>query len=89
METMTLKTYGGKGVATFRPLTIEEVKTYTGSHIWFVSVDGTARQAKVNGKIRTWKRDATRVEVPLKYGLYEYGTFDTSDILAGKLLASV
>lgn len=27
----------------------------------------------VNGKPKTWKRDATRIKVPIKYGLYEYG----------------
>lgn len=61
----------------------------TPSHIWFIDVKGNARQAKVNGKVRTWKRDKTRVELPLKYGLYEYGTFDRSDIEAGRLIMPV
>ena len=50
------------------------------SHITFLSIDGTARTAKVNGKVRTWKRDPNRVEIPIKYGLYEYGTFTARDI---------
>lgn len=50
------------------------------SHIAFLSTDGTSRTAKVNGKVRTWKRDPNRVEVPIKYGMYEYGTFTASDI---------
>lgn len=49
-------------------------------HIWFLSNQGDARQAKVNGKVRTWKRDASRVEVPIKYGLYEYGTLEARDL---------
>ena len=49
-------------------------------HIWFKANDGTARQCKVNGAVKTWKRDANRVEVPIKYGMYEYGTFETRDI---------
>ena len=49
-------------------------------HIWFLSLDGTARRAKVNGRVRTWKRTPSRVEIPVKYGLYEYGTFTAEDI---------
>jgi hypothetical protein len=58
----------------------------TPSHVWFLSITNDARQAKVNGKVRTWKRDLTRIEVPVKYGLYEYYTFDKHDIEAGRLL---
>lgn len=29
-----------------------------------------ARRVKVNGAVRTWKRDANRIEVPVKYGMY-------------------
>lgn len=58
----------------------------TPSHVWFLSIQGQARRAKVNGKVRTWKRDTRRVELPVKYGLYEYATFDAADIGAGRLL---
>lgn len=61
----------------------------TPSHVWFVTINGDARQAKVNGKVRTWKRDTGRVELPVKYGLYEYATFDTSDIESGRLLRRI
>lgn len=27
---------------------------------------------RVNGKVQTWKRDASRVRVPVKHGLYAY-----------------
>jgi hypothetical protein len=43
-------------------------------------MDGTARQAKVNGAVRRWKRDCNRIEVPIKYGMYEYAVFYASDI---------
>ena len=46
-----------------------------GDHIYFVGRDGTARTARVNGQVRTWKRDANRIELPIKYGMYEYATF--------------
>lgn len=29
-------------------------------------------RARVNGAVKTWKRDAARVQVPIKHGLYEY-----------------
>lgn len=58
----------------------------TPNHVWFVDRYGHAREAKVNGKVRTWKRDATRIELPLKYGLREYFTFSKSDIDNGQLL---
>lgn len=76
-------TKAGKRKLRFRnPASIAEMITHcdSNSHIWFQSTDGTARQCKVNGKVRTWKRDPNRVEVPIKYGLYEYGTFTASDI---------
>ena len=31
---------------------------------------GKCRNFRVNGKVKTWKRDADRVYVPLKSGLY-------------------
>ncbi len=58
----------------------------TPGHVWFVSIQGTARQAKVNGKVRTWKRDANRVELPIKYGMYEYATITQDDINNGRLI---
>jgi len=72
-----------KTVLSFRnPVDVAEMIHWCGSHshLWFHSNDGTARRIKVNGKVRTWKRDKNRVEVPVKYGLYEYGTFTAYDI---------
>lgn len=34
----------------------------------------TNKRWRVNGKIKLWKRDAQRFELPLKHGLYVYGT---------------
>ncbi len=68
---------------TFRnPANVAEMYNHcsTHQHIWFQAQDGTARQAKVNGQVRTWKRDPNRIEIPLKYGMYEYCTFYASDI---------
>jgi hypothetical protein len=83
-ETFELPCYGGtRGNLTFRtPANVGEMVSHcnTHSHIWFRSIQGDARQAKVNGVVRTWKRDANRVEVPLKYGMYEYVTLEARDI---------
>jgi len=67
--------------AMYRSMTFDEVKTlHIGSHIWFKANDGTARQIKVNGQIRLWKRDPERIEIPCKYGLYECFTFTKHDL---------
>lgn len=81
---MKLKCYNGsRGEMEFRtPANVEEMASHcdSHSHIWFQSIKGDARQAKVNGAIRRWKRDANRIEVPIKIGLYEYGTLEARDI---------
>lgn len=71
------------------PKDIQEMIEYCSkmTHIDFVSNDGTARKCKINGAVRTWKRDLNRVEVPVKYGLYEYGRFTQHDI--GRILIPV
>lgn len=50
------------------------------SHIQVTDLNGNYRTVKVNGMVRTWKRDANRVEVPCKYGMYEYFTLEERDI---------
>jgi hypothetical protein len=82
METMILKSgyANDKTTAEYRPMTIEEAKLLTyGQHVVFQDVRGQARNIKVNGQPRTWKRDSNRVEVPAKYGMYEYATFSSRD----------
>jgi hypothetical protein len=68
---------------TFRnPANVAEMFNHcnTNSHIWVRTQHNTARQVKVNGAVRTWKRDPNRIEVPCKYGLYEYFTLQARDI---------
>jgi hypothetical protein len=79
----------GKGKATFEVITdINLVDLYCSSntHIWFLSIQGDARKAKVNGKVKRWKRDKDRIEIPVKYGMYECGKLDSSDITNGRIL---
>lgn len=42
-------------------------------HVEVKNADKTPMRLKVNGKVKTWKRDVDRLRVPLKYGLYEHG----------------
>ena len=75
--------YGKGEPVTFRcPETIEELAQYCQSrtHIEFLSNKNTAVNVKVNGNVRRWKRDPLRIEIPIKYGLYEYQTITRHDI---------
>jgi len=80
MDTMTLvdgydRTKNPR-TANYRVMTLDEGKAlFCGQHVTIRARDGTARTVKVNGKPKTWKRDATRCEIPCKYGMYECATF--------------
>ena len=63
-----------------RRLTLDEIKSLV-NHADIIANDGTLRRVKINGRVRTWKRDASRVEVPVKYGMYEYATFGANEAL--------
>ena len=44
-----------------------------------VLVDPWGKRWYVNGAVQTWKRDPSRIRVPLKHGLYRYDFIDGSD----------
>lgn len=70
-------------ILTFRnPANVAEMYNHcsTHNHIWVRTHDNKARRVKVNGAVRLWKRDPNRIEVPCKYGLYEYFTLHARDI---------
>lgn len=58
----------------YRMMTLDEARSFTGSHAPIRDQHGNVRTAKINGRVRTWKRNVNRIEVPLKYGLYDYLT---------------
>lgn len=63
----------GKEPKPFRRMTREEILSlHYGAHVQIIANDGRVRNAKVNGSVKTWKRDPNRFEVALKYGMYEY-----------------
>lgn len=45
--------------------------------------DGMHRRWKVAGMVKTWKRDETRIRVPLKHGLRSYDAIVESDFHNG------
>src|SRR6266850_1046070 len=81
---------GAGGRKLFRHMTFDEASRLSyGEHIWFLTHHGDARQCKINGRVRRWKRDLSRIEIPAKYGLYEYFIFTRSDIERGAILVEV
>lgn len=52
-------------------MTVDEVKelSYSETLIYLP----TNKRWRVNGKVKTWKTNANRVEVPIKHGLYSFG----------------
>jgi hypothetical protein len=59
------------------PITLEQAKKLTWNdtlhHETATNADGTPMRFRVMGAVKTWKRDKTRIRVPLKRGLYETG----------------
>lgn len=66
------------------PLTLEEAKSLTVGqviyHRFLRNGDKTPQRWTVKGKVKTWKRDPSRVQVPLKHGLYRYGKLTEWDL---------
>ena len=57
-------------------LTLEQAKNLKIGQILFhmtnKNYDGTSQRWKVNGKVKLWKRNSDRVQVPIKHGLRTY-----------------
>jgi len=49
-------------------------------HVHNRNADNTPQRWRVNGMVKTWKRDLTRVKVPLKYGMYGYDYLTENDL---------
>lgn len=60
------------------PLTLEQaLQLQHGQTLYQLDAfnsDGSYRRWRVSGKVRTWKRDKNRVEIPIKHGLYSNDT---------------
>jgi hypothetical protein len=65
-----------------RRLTRDEVMQLGNlSHVPVLLNNGRLGECKINGAIRTWKREPDRIEIPIKYGMYEYATLNLADAL--------
>jgi len=63
-------------------LTLERLKSLKPGDVICIPRDGRngPERWKVNGKVQTWKRDPSRVRVPVKHGLYVYGQLTEFDL---------
>lgn len=43
-------------------------------------IDQFGKRWRVNGEVKTWKRDPNRVRIPVKHGLYSYDYITESDL---------
>jgi hypothetical protein len=44
-----------------------------------ILVDNYGKRWKVNGMVKTWKREEGRIRIPLKHGLYTYDAITGAD----------
>ena len=66
-----------------RSMTRAEIMTLGyGDHPAVLLNNGRLGECKINGAIRTWKREPDRIEIPIKYGMYEFATFNLDQALA-------
>jgi hypothetical protein len=49
-------------------------------HVENRNADKSPQRWRVNGQPRLWKRNPNKVRVPLKHGLYAYGTLTEDDL---------
>lgn len=69
-----------------KPLTLAHIRSHIGEfpanypHIVAHDNSHSCNRWRVNGKLRVWKRDADRFELPVKHGLYYYGTITNHNV---------
>lgn len=64
-------------------LTLEQARNLKPGDILTIDRPGNRNgpeRWRVNGKVKTWKRDASAISVPIKHGLYEYGYVTASNL---------
>ena len=40
----------------------------------------TGKRWRVNGKVKVWKKDSSRILIPVKHGLFTYGYIDEYNV---------
>ena len=73
-------------------ITLEQAKSLTHGQVlhddYAVNADGTCQRWRVNGKVKTWKRQPWRIRIPVKCGLYNYGYVTEATLKLMHLLES-
>jgi len=67
------------------PITLQQAKQLTyGDIIYsnhFTGADNkTPVRWRVNGQVKTWKRDSERIQIPVKHGLYDHAYLCAGEI---------
>ena len=74
------KKHGNELKGDFKVLSLQEKKDLLGHNVVYIQGDcGCFRRIAINGRPKTWKRNPEKVQVPYKYGMYEYGYFTEID----------
>lgn len=82
----------------YRPVTLTEARLWASltwpndreiPELFWIGNDGRAANVRRNGKIQTWKRDESRISIPLKYGMYDAFRADEHDLSRGRLIVRV
>lgn len=67
-----------------KPITFEEAKELKVGTILYHTKhrnrDGSAQKWKVNGKVKTWKRNPDKIQIPVKHGMYSFGYIYQDDL---------
>ena len=67
-----------------KTITLEQAKQLKTGQIVYHTInknaDQTPQRWKVNGKVKTWKRNPEKVQIPVKHGLYSYDYITENDL---------
>ena len=64
-------------------MTLEQAKNLSVRYVYHAKAtyaNGTPCKMRINGKVKTWKRDPRRVYIPWKYGMYNYGAIGAHNL---------
>lgn len=97
LETFTGILHETRKPATLARVRVEDVKAAAAASPWgrpkrelrVLGRNDEWYRVRASGRLRTWKRDPRRVELPVKYGLYESITLTTSDFDRGRVAVVV
>jgi len=66
------------------PITLEQAKGLKHGdivhHETNYNADGSCQRWRINGKVKTWKRDTGRIRIPVKNGLYKFDYITQHDL---------